>query len=158
MKKLLLIRHAKASHETNTGDFARPLKHSGEKDALELAKKIKSADLIPQKVFSSPALRAKTTALIITEHLELPEATYIEAVYEAYDPVLLKVINTLPNEYDFIALAGHNPGLSSITTYLTGKYCSLPTCGAVLISFDIESWALASTDTGDINWQHEPND
>jgi phosphohistidine phosphatase len=157
MKKLLLIRHAKASHETNTGDFARPLKHSGEKDALQLAKKLKSVDLVPQKVFSSPALRAKTTALIITEHLKLPEATYIEAVYEAYDPVLLKVINTLPDNYDFIALTGHNPGLSSITTYLTSKYCSLPTCGAVLISFDVDSWTLASMDTGHISWLHEPD-
>jgi phosphohistidine phosphatase len=157
MKKLLLIRHAKASHETDTGDFARPLKHSGEKDALELAKRLKAADLIPQQVYSSPALRAKTTAGIVTAYLGLPEATYNDAIYEAYDPTLLKIINTLPDEFDLIALTGHNPGFSSITTYLTGKYCNLPTCGAVLIIFEIDSWKEISSGTGDISWLSEPN-
>ncbi|OKS85477.1 SixA phosphatase family protein [Mucilaginibacter polytrichastri] len=157
MKKLLLIRHAKAAHETNTGDFARPLKHSGEKDALELAKRLVSKDMVPQTVFSSPALRAKTTASIITEHLKLHEASYIEAVYEASDPTLLQIINQLPDQFDFIALTGHNPGLSTITTYLTGKYCSLPTSGAVLINFDTESWGLISAVTGDISWVSDPD-
>lgn len=157
MKKLLLIRHAKASHETDTGDFARPLKHSGETDALELAKRLQAADLIPQQVYSSPALRAKTTAGIVTIYLGLPEASYNEAIYEAYDPTLLKIINALPDEYDFIALTGHNPGFSSITTYLTGKYCNLPTCGAVLIDFEIDSWKEASSGTGNINWVSEPD-
>jgi len=157
MKKLLLIRHAKASHETNTGDFERPLKHSGEKDALDLAKRLKAADLIPQQVYSSPALRAKTTAGIITVYLGLPEASYNEAIYEAYDPMLLKIITSLPDEFDFIALTGHNPGFSSITTYLTGKYCSLPTCGAVLVNFEIDSWKEASSGTGDITWISEPD-
>jgi phosphohistidine phosphatase len=157
MKKLLLIRHAKAAHETNSGDFARPLKHSGEKDALELAKRLKTANLIPQMVYSSPALRAKTTASIITEHLEIAEPSYIEAIYEASDPTLLRIINQLPDQYNFIALAGHNPGLSTIATYLTGKYCSLPTSGAVLISFDADSWSLISAVTGDISWLNEPD-
>ena len=157
MKKLLLIRHAKASHETNTGDFARPLKNSGTKDALDLAKRLKVADLIPQQVYSSPALRAKTTANIITEYLGLPEASYLEAIYEAYDPTLLKIINTLPDQYDFIALAGHNPGFSNIATYLTGKYCNMPTCGAVLINFEIDSWKEVSSDTGDVSWLSDPD-
>lgn len=157
MKKLLLVRHAKASHETNTSDFARPLKQSGEKDALELAKRLKAADLIPQQVYSSHALRAKTTAGIITHYLGLPEATYNEAIYEACDPTLLKIINMLPDEHDFIALTGHNPAFSNVTTYLTGKYCSLPTCGAVLINFETDSWREVSAETGQISWQNQPD-
>ncbi|NCD69823.1 SixA phosphatase family protein [Mucilaginibacter agri] len=157
MKKLLIIRHAKASHDSDYEDFDRPLKKSGIKDAEQLAKKLETEGLIPQKMFTSPALRAKTTAEIVAKHLDLPELGFIDEVYEASESALLKMINQFPNQYDFVALSGHNPGLSYIITYLTGDYCNLDTCAAALLIFDTDIWNAISADTGKISWFNEPN-
>lgn len=156
MKKLLIIRHAKATHDSDYEDFDRPLKKSGIKDAGQLAEKLKNDGLIPQKMYTSPALRAKTTAEIVAKHLDIPNMGFISDVYEANESTLLKVVNHFPDQYDFVALAGHNPGVSYITTYLTGQYCNLNTCAAVIIAFELDSWTEISADTGKISWFNEP--
>ena len=156
MKKLLIIRHAKATDEGPDGDFARPLKKSGKDDAQRLAVTLKDNDLIPQIIYTSPALRAKTTADIIGKLNDISLGNPIDSVYEASDSTLLSVINNFPDEFDFIALTGHNPGLSIISTYLSLEYHSLPTCGAVLIIFEFDDWALISAATGKVEWVYEP--
>lgn len=158
MKKLLIIRHAKAAHETEKGDFERPLKHSGEKDAAALGKKLKKADITPQIIYSSPALRAKTTANIISDELDLAKPEFVEGIYEASEKTLANMVTQISDQYDFAALTGHNPGLSYLITYLTGEYCNLHTCAAALLSFEIDAWGLISSNTGKIAWYYEPED
>ncbi|WDF54108.1 SixA phosphatase family protein [Mucilaginibacter sp. KACC 22063] len=158
MKKLLIIRHAKAAHETESGDFARPLKHSGEKDAKHLAKKLEKKEIVPDKIYSSDALRAKTTAEIIADKLELAAPELIHDVYEASQETLARIVSNFPDGYNFLALAGHNPGLSYLLTYLTGQYCNLDTSGAALIELDIHSWQMAASDTGKLSWYYEAED
>src|SRR4051812_7333996 len=109
MKKLMLIRHAKAEKDTQGKDINRPLKYIGIQDATFMAARIKEKSIIPQIVVTSPALRTKTTAEIFTDHLSLPEPLINKAIYEASQQTWLKVINKLPDNYDFIAVVGHNP-------------------------------------------------
>lgn len=156
MKKLLIIRHAKAAEEGTDGDFSRPLKKSGEEDAHDLAKKLKKKAILPEIIYTSPALRAKTTASIVAEHNNIPLGEPIQAIYEASDRDLFSIINSFPNQYDFVGLTGHNPGLSMVSTYLSSAYHSLPTCGAVLIEFDLDDWAMVSAATGKVTWVYEP--
>ena len=156
MKHLLIIRHAKAANEGSGGDFFRPLKNSGEKNALDLAKTLNQKSIKPQIIYSSPALRAKTTATIIAEYNGFTLGNPIPNVYEATDQTLLAIINGFSNEFDFIGLTGHNPGLSTISTYLSSSYQSLTTCGAILLEFDIDDWKLISADTATVSWIYEP--
>ena len=57
MKKLLLIRHAKAEKDSVGKDFDRPLKYPGIQDARFMADHIREAGIIPQLVVTSPALQ-----------------------------------------------------------------------------------------------------
>jgi phosphohistidine phosphatase len=111
MKKLLLVRHAKAgSHDMK--DFDRPLTDKGLHDAALIADKLKKAELIPEYIVTSPALRTKTTADILAKILAIKNTHDNGHIYEANTHNLLKTINHLPDEYSFIALVGHNPGLA----------------------------------------------
>src|SRR6185312_13320042 len=121
MKKLLLIRHAKAEKDTTVKDIDRPLKYIGIQDAGCMADRLKDNSIIPQYIITSPALRTKTTAEIFADQLSLPEPIIDRSIYEASQQTLLGVINKLPNKYDFIALVGHNPGIAYILHYLTGQ-------------------------------------
>jgi phosphohistidine phosphatase len=156
MKKLLLIRHAKATHETGYVDFERPLKQSGMQDALFMANVLQKRSMIPEIIVTSPALRTLSTAQIFAEHLRLPAADTDQKIYEASEQTLVKVINNLPNEHDFIGLVGHNPGISQILHYLTGQFRDVPTCAMALISFDNDNWRSISSEDGHLSFYDSP--
>jgi phosphohistidine phosphatase len=158
MKKLLLIRHAKAEKETSVKDINRPLKYIGIQDARFMAERVKENSLIPQLIVTSPALRTKTTAEIFADHLLLPDPEVNKAVYEASQQALLRVINQLPNQYNFIALVGHNPGVSQILYYLTGESREVHTSTVALIEFEIDDWKAISGDTGKLAYYSSPKE
>lgn len=148
MKTLLLIRHAKATHEGGFIDFERPLTSRGVEDAGFMAEKIKAKQIIPELLIASPALRTLATADIFSQHLPITKPQTDKSIYDASDTTLLRVINNFPDDVDFIGLVGHNPGISQILYYLTGKVQDMATSGVALIEFDIDSWAEVSGGTG----------
>lgn len=155
MKKLLLIRHAKAdSHDMN--DFDRPLTERGTHDAAFIADKLNKAELIPEYVLTSPALRTRSTAEIFAKVLNISHIGENKHIYEANTHQLLKAINKLPDEYSFVALVGHNPGISQILYELTGEARDMPTCAVALIGFDFDEWEMIHTDTGNLAWYDSP--
>jgi len=158
MKTLILIRHAKAVSEIGSSDFERPLKHSGIKDAEFMAERLKAHGHNPQHLVTSPALRTGTTANIFTEHLELAKAQEDKRIYEATVKTLLQVINELPNEYQSIAIVGHNPGMGQILYYLTGSVHDVPTCAVAVINFDFDDWQMISENTGNLAWYSTPKE
>lgn len=158
MKKLLLIRHAKAVHDNVYDDFDRPLKHSGEKDAETISHRLKKEGIIPQMLVSSPSLRTQKTAAIISEHLSLGKATEYQRIYEASRLNLLSVINEFPDNCQFVGLVGHNPGISQVLYYFTGEERDVTPGSAALIEFPFDKWALLSRDTGDLKWFGSPKE
>ncbi len=76
MKQLTLIRHAKSSwSDLSRGDFDRPLNARGLRDAPRMGAHLKEAGLAPvDRIVSSPALRARTTAECIAEALGVDES------------------------------------------------------------------------------------
>lgn len=152
MKKLLLVRHAKSDWEDlSLADFDRPLNQRGHKAAPEMAERLLKRKIIPQHLVTSPALRALTTAKYFADVLgfKKKEIEQNQAIYEASASTLLEVINNFDNRYDFIALFGHNPGLTNISIVLSNSdIYNIPTCGTVLIEFPFEDWKMISSGTG----------
>ncbi|HEK20287.1 MULTISPECIES: SixA phosphatase family protein [unclassified Mucilaginibacter] len=158
MKKLLLIRHAKATHDTGYTDFERPLTAKGLAQCDVMVNRLVANDIQPEHIVSSPALRTVTTADAFAKGLGLPTATYYHEIYDASESALLNVVYHLDNQYDFIALVGHNPGISQVLYYLSGEYREVTTCALALIEFDAESWAELSENTGTLTYFDSPKD
>jgi phosphohistidine phosphatase len=156
MKRLLLIRHAKATHETGFIDFERPLQESGLHDAAIMAARLKEHNLIPQILVASPALRTVSTANVFSQHLAIPNPQTNRAIYEATQSELVKVVNALPDSYDFIGLVGHNPGMSDLIYYLTRQLQDVPTCAMMMIEFDTDSWMEIIEDSGKLVYYDFP--
>ncbi|WP_186299813.1 SixA phosphatase family protein, partial [Campylobacter jejuni] len=62
MKKIYIIRHAKASKSGDIDDFERKLTKSGKEDLKKLFKNLASHEIYPDLVLSSPAVRTAKTA------------------------------------------------------------------------------------------------
>ncbi|MCD8740199.1 histidine phosphatase family protein [Mucilaginibacter roseus] len=156
MKKLLLIRHAQATHEGGFIDFERPLTPKGIREATAMAQRVKAKGITPQLLVSSTALRTMGTADIFTEHLSIHQPLTDKDIYDASPKTLLEVISRFTDGADFIALIGHNPGISEILYYLTGSPQQMDTSGIALIELDIESWAEITEDAGKLLFYDAP--
>jgi phosphohistidine phosphatase len=158
-KRLLIIRHAKSDRDDpELPDFDRPLNNRGHRNAPEMAERLLKKHLIPQQLVSSPAKRAITTAEYFASAFKIDkkDIRMEKGIYEASASRLLKLINELDNRYDFIALFGHNPGLSDLVKHLSDNSFNIPTCGVVLIRFFFDDWKLISKDTGEIQFFDYP--
>ncbi len=149
MKTLLLMRHAKSSWKhKDLQDVDRPLNHRGEKDAPEMGKLLKKKDLIPGRIVSSPAVRARQTAEAISKKSGYEKDIYfVDRLYLAEVEAILETLKEQPDDVEMLLLIGHNPGLESVLQILTGKIESLPTASIANISLPIEHWAEISAET-----------
>ena len=153
-KVVLIVRHAKAEEaDFKKPDFKRALSHRGEKNVQEMAKRLKIKNLIPQKLYSSPAVRAISTARYFADELGIGQAEIIQdmEVYDALTINLLDCINRIDDKTDFVALFGHNPSITDLVNKLCGSHIhNVPTCGMAMISFPFESWQMLSQGTGEL--------
>lgn len=152
MKQLLLIRHGKSEWgNAHLADFDRPLNPRGHRDAPDMALRVLQKTFVPQLIVSSPALRAITTAKHF-EQVWYKSADVIkqnENIYEAAITDLLEVVNNLSNDYQRVALFGHNPEFTDFANYLSNaNIYNIPTCGVVLIEFPIDDWKEIGNGTG----------
>ena len=106
MKTLTLVRHAKSSwDDTELADFDRPLNRRGERDAPEMARRLAATGDPPDRIVSSPALRALQTARVLAPALGIDPASLVteSRVYEASYSRLVaakyaRELNQLPRE------------------------------------------------------------
>lgn len=146
MYSLTLVRHAKSSwDDPMLEDFQRPLNDRGRRDAPIIASRYARiiSPVSPQLV-SSPALRAKSTALIFADVLGLQSESirFEPGIYEATTSELLTIIRGFDDSVSEIALFGHNPGLSDLCHTLGRcSFDEMPTCALARFEFDVEHWS-----------------
>ncbi|MDX1941433.1 MAG: histidine phosphatase family protein [Saprospiraceae bacterium] len=144
MKTVYFVRHAKSSWD-NPGltDRERPLNQRGKRDAPFMAKLLKGQDVHPDKLVSSPANRAFTTASYFAEAfgLESADILVIQRIYEAYSDDLLDIIRHLSDEWNTILIFGHNPTFTEVVNRFSNNYiANIPTCGIERVDDSVERW------------------
>lgn len=143
MKTLYLIRHAKSSWEFDLEDHQRPLNDRGLDDAPKMGAHVREKITIPQRIVSSDAIRAKTTALLYLKALGIPEEQ-LELSNELYDfngTGLDNFIRSCDDSIDRLMVFGHNNAL----TYWVNQYGdkaidNVSTAAFTQIDFDVSSW------------------
>ncbi|MCE9615720.1 MAG: histidine phosphatase family protein [Lentisphaerae bacterium] len=145
MKRLYLVRHAKSSWQESTlSDFDRPLNRRGERDAPQMAERLARRGVRPDRLLSSGAVRAITTARVLAEALKYPASAIEEnnRIYEADAGDLLAIVRALDRQWDTVMVVGHNPAMTDLVNALTDEIVeNVPTCGIMEIVFDGDDWA-----------------
>ncbi len=128
-RELLIFRHGKSDWGSDAvNDFERPLARRGRKAVKRMASWLREQDLLPQRILSSPAERARQTALRLCRHAEIPESRIVweETIYAADLGALLDVLADAPGRHGRMLLVGHNPGLEELVEYLAGALIEAP--------------------------------
>ena len=152
MKRVFIVRHAKAVPYGYDDDFTRDLTDRGVNDANLIGRELKNRGIIPNVMISSPANRAIQTALIFAENLEFnkKEIDEIENMYHGLTTSeFLELIKELPNTAETAFFFGHNPAFHYFTNNLLERfYEDMPTCSTVAIDFNVDSWKKVEARTG----------
>ena len=158
MRRLFLVRHAKAELATGRDDYARKLTERGRADARRVAKALAARRTLPDLLIHSGAARAKQTAEILAAEwrtkVELEEDV---GLYDASLTTLLDRTRALGHAHKSVGLVGHNPGLGELATALTGSgaepevrrlSAKYPTGAAAVLDFSIKRWEELERNSG----------
>lgn len=154
MRQLTIVRHAKASWgEAGLSDIERALDEDGRRDAQRMATWTRQTIGIPERISSSPALRAITTARIFSEALGIDNEHILiqPRIYEASLSTLMRLLRGFDNDDQHVMLFGHNPGLSELACSLARcPFDDLPTCAVVQLEFAAHQWEAIDADSGEL--------
>ena len=143
MKRLYIIRHAKSSWKHQVSDLKRPLKKRGEMDAELIAKHTNKLFNSPDIILCSPSKRTIETASVFIKKWNLISVPidYVNDIYDFSGENLIKTIKECNNKLNSIMIFAHNFAVTEfVNTFGTIDVNSVPTCGFVVIDFDIDSW------------------
>ena len=144
MKRLLIIRHGKSSWDhPGLRDIQRPLKGRGRRDGAVMGAVLVAKGIQADLVLSSPAVRANSTAQIISKAIGYPETSIEieESFYFSGIDAIVRRVQQVPDEVNTLFIFGHNPDFTSLANHFTSPHIvNLPTTGVVAIDFTVESW------------------
>lgn len=142
MKTLLIMRHGKSTwKDKDMEDLERPLKKKGVKNSARMGELLKDEKLVPERILSSTAVRARQTVEAVTSKMNFKgEVQYLEKFYLAEMETILAELSVLPDEIDKAMVIGHNPGLESLVQVLGHKVEALTTSSVAYIKLPIKHW------------------
>lgn len=159
MRKIILIRHAKATKDISYKDINRPLIEIGVLRAEKVARQ--SQKLVKSKFYvtSSPSIRTIETAKIFLQIWNKPfsSVTIIPELYTFMGSQLEEIVKSYPNNQKNVILFGHNDAITDfVNKFGDIKILNVPTAGFVEIIFNSNDWK--SINKGKINAVIFPND
>jgi phosphohistidine phosphatase len=155
MKTLILCRHAKSDWPTSTPDISRPLKPRGEEDAKYLGGILEAQALMPDRILTSPAVRALRTAEIVARKLRYKGEIDIQpAIYHKDEDGLFELIRHLPPSLETVMIFGHNPTMENAVRYLLQcqSAFTMPTCGMACFETYADDWSGLNFKNSTMRW------
>ncbi len=147
MKRLILFRHGKSDwHAPHGSDHERPLNARGTKAAEAMGRLLARADLVPDHVITSSAVRAKTTIDLARSagSWDCP-VEESDLLYGTTSREALAVATEAPDDAQSLMLVGHEPTWSQLAHHLVGGHVVVKTGTVVGIDLPIDSWRQVNT-------------
>src|SRR5262245_25715614 len=123
MKTLMLLRHGKSSwSDSDLDDDERPLTGRGKQAATRMGRLLAEKSLVPGRILSSTARRARKTAELAAEaagyrgEIELLDDLYLASAKK----ILSQTRTHTPDAVDRVLIVAHNPGLEELVDRLAG--------------------------------------
>jgi phosphohistidine phosphatase len=122
MRRLMLLRHAKAAPQGSLADEERPLIEKGRLAMAAIAEFAAARRLAPDLALVSPSLRTRETWELLLPAFRSPPRHRIEPrLYAAAAERVLYLVRETSADVPTLLLVGHNPGLEDLARHLIGS-------------------------------------
>ncbi|AWV97777.1 SixA phosphatase family protein [Arcticibacterium luteifluviistationis] len=156
-KTLYIIRHAQAEDSGNSAmlkDFNRNLTGKGISQSARLGSFLVKDSVKIDCFVSSPANRAFQTAKVLLEQYKLDEEQIRldESLYGGGPRAYLACLNGISDDFNSLAIFGHNPDITFFAEYLTRDDIggNMKKATVIEIKFENQAWNEISGKTGDL--------
>lgn len=161
MKRVIIVRHAKAVPYGYDDDIERDLAERGEEDADLISKEVANQKILPDLIISSPANRARQTAEIFARNLHYPtdKIRLEKKLFTGKSPEnFLLMLQDLEEEFNTVFVFGHNPSVYYYMNHLLRHFVEdVPTCSTIAIDFNVNSWNDLKERTGELGMRLVPD-
>lgn len=149
MRTLILMRHARSDlGSSQLADHRRPLNDRGQHDALSMAQWIAEADLIPQIILASTALRVRETVEALqAAWKDAPAAYFSDDLYLASPETILRSIRSDSLDSPRVMVVAHNPGVETLVYQLAGEPLSITPAAVAAFRIKIDNWQRVSAES-----------
>jgi phosphohistidine phosphatase len=149
MKTLFILRHAKSSWKNDElSDRDRPLNKRGQRQAPLVGQYLHSLDLTPDLIFSSPARRARDTAVSVAETCGYDgDVEFVDDFYPGDPEDYIHTLSALPDAAERVMVVGHNPGLEYLLAGFLHYAETLSTAALAQVELHINHWWELCDDT-----------
>ena len=157
MKSLYLLRHAKSSwSEPGLGDQQRPLNKRGLRDAPMMGGRFCNRGEALDRMLSSPAQRAQSTAELFGNACGFSISSIITEpdLYFHGSGSIETLILEQPDHLQSLMLVFHNPDITQFANSIDYDFHvdNIPSCGLVRLDSTIDRWCDWSRDTTHFNY------
>jgi len=159
MKTLLVMRHAKSDWGVAFGDdHERPLARRGVKAARRMGRFITDAEVAPELVISSTAVRARNTAELAAEAGDWGCPIVTTGDFYANDAAsVLERVGETEAGVERLLIAGHEPTWSTLVTWLIGGgRVRMPTAAVACLDLAHGEWVDLAPGTCELRWLMTP--
>lgn len=163
MKTILIMRHAKSSWSNPyIKDFDRPLNSRGKNDAPKMGLLLKEKQIIPEKIFCSPAKRTRATLKRVLKEINRDKgiAEFKENLYYKDFDAYLKAVCSTADDINIVMTLGHNPMTENFISYLSSTPVLQPikTATIACLTCDIDDWNGLGQGSCSLKWITGPKD
>jgi len=124
-RRLLVLRHSKASHESGPADFDRPLTARGHRDAVAVGRQLADWATPVDLVLCSPALRTRQTWEGAVEGGARAETVeFPRELYSGDLPDLMERVRSAPDSVHGLLVVGHGPAIPELVRELVDPAAS----------------------------------
>ncbi len=151
MPALMLLRHAKSDWKVDyRGDRMRPLNKRGVRSARAVGEFVSSQGLVPELIFTSPAVRTATTADLAVEAGGWDsEIVTVPDLYGAHPARVLELVREVRN-VNRLMVVGHEPTMSGVLGRMSGSRVRVPTAALASLRLHHDHWAEIAWGTAEL--------
>lgn len=120
VRRLVLLRHAKAEPPSELPDEQRPLALRGRDQAVKVGAALVAAGLVPDAVVVSGAVRTRQTWDLARKHLGEPPVAYTDELLGAMPRGVLALVRELDLAARTVLVIGHEPAMAGTAELLAG--------------------------------------
>ena len=152
LRRLVLLRHAKAEPPSDLADETRPLALHGRDQAAKVGAALAASGLVPDAVLVSGAVRTRQTWDLVRKHLGEPPVAFTDELLGAMPRTVLGLVRDLDPATRTALVIGHEPAMAGMAELLAGAGSEDGALAQVRVGVPTATYAVLEADIAWAEW------